>query len=229
MTAALDTVRAFETPEGVELYLRTAGLAPRALAWALDTLIRIGVYIALVFMLFQMGRFGVGLFFIALFAMEWFYPVLFEVLWQGATPGKRALGLKVVHDDGTPVGWPASLVRNLLRAVDFLPLFYGLGIISLLFSTESRRLGDHVAGTLVVYRDEPASQPLLPESRARPPARPLRPEEQQAVVSFAERMAGMNNERVQELARLAGPLVALAPDPAAELAGIARHIVGGGA
>lgn len=226
MTAALDTVRAFETPEGVELHLHTAGLVPRALAWVLDTLIRIGAYIALVFMLLELGKLGVGLFFIVLFAMEWFYPVLFEVLWQGATPGKRVLGLKVVHDDGTPVGWPASLVRNLLRFVDFLPLFYGLGIISLLFSTEPRRLGDHVAGTLVVYRDEPVSQPPLPEARTRPPARPLRPEEQQAVVSFAERLAGMNTERAQELARLAGPLVALAPDPAAELAGIARHIVG---
>jgi uncharacterized RDD family membrane protein YckC len=227
MTAALDTVRAFETPEGVELHLRTAGLAPRALAWTLDTLIRIGAYIALAFMLLDLGNLGLGLFFIALFAMEWFYPVLFEVLWQGATPGKRALGIKVVHDDGTPVGWPASLVRNLLRFVDFLPLLYGVGILSLLFSTEPRRLGDHVAGTLVVYRAEPAQPLPLPEARPRPPSRPLLPDEQQAVVHYAERMAGMNGERAQELARLAAPLVAQAADPMAELAAIARHITGG--
>jgi uncharacterized RDD family membrane protein YckC len=226
MTTALDTVRAFETPEGVELHLRTAGLVPRALAWALDTLIRFGAYIALAFMLLNLGKLGVGLFFIALFAMEWFYPVLFEVLWQGATPGKRVLGLRVVHDDGTPVGWPASLLRNLLRFVDFLPLFYGVGIASLLFSPEPRRLGDHVAGTLVVYRDEPAPHAPLPEARPRPPVRPLLPEEQQAVVHFAERMAGMNSERAQELARLAQPLVAQAADPMAELAAIARHITG---
>jgi uncharacterized RDD family membrane protein YckC len=115
----VDTLRRFETPEGIEIELRLAGPVPRAGAFAIDLLIRFGLYLVLL-PLAGLAGVGVGLILLALFLLEWFYPVFFE-LRSGATPGKRAVGLVVVHADGTPVGPSASLLRNLLRALDFLP------------------------------------------------------------------------------------------------------------
>ena len=123
----LDTYREIETPEGVELHLRAAGPVARALAYSIDLLLRGVVMFVLSIVLSVTGRFGMGVFMIVIFLMEWFYPVLFEVYRNGETPGKRLFGLRVVNDNGTPVGWGPSLVRNLLRAVDFMPAFYAFG------------------------------------------------------------------------------------------------------
>ena len=79
-------------------------------------------------MLGALGKFGWGLFLILWFALEWLYPTVFEVYFGGATPGKKSLGLIVLHDDGTPVQLAASFTRNLLRAVDFFPALYGMGL-----------------------------------------------------------------------------------------------------
>lgn len=92
-----------------------------------------------------------------LFLLEWFYPIIFEVYRQGQTPGKKVMAIKVLQDNGIPVGWPTSLIRNLLRAVDFLPMMYGFGVVSMLIARNFRRLGDLAAGTLVVYV-EPTGQ-----------------------------------------------------------------------
>jgi len=146
----LDTARAVETPEGVTIDLRVAGPVPRALAFAIDFGIRALVYLGLAVGLATLGRFGTGVLLIAFFGLEWFYPVLFEVYGQGATPGKRMLGLRVVHDDGVPVGWSGAMIRNLLRAVDFLPFFYGCGLVSMLLTRDFKRLGDLAARTVVV-------------------------------------------------------------------------------
>ena len=97
----IDTLRVLETPEGVDLSLHLAGPVPRAAAFVLDLLVRTAVYLALAPLLALAGV-GTGLLLLALFLLEWFYPVFFELA-RGATPGKRALGLLVVHDDGTPV------------------------------------------------------------------------------------------------------------------------------
>ena len=87
----LDSVRDVETPEGVHLRLRPAGPVPRAYAWVLDFLIRAAAYIFLAIFLPGLGDFGGGLLLIAIFLLEWFYPVLFEVYRDGQTPGKRAV------------------------------------------------------------------------------------------------------------------------------------------
>jgi uncharacterized RDD family membrane protein YckC len=79
-----------------------------------------------------LGKLGAGLGSLLMFGVSWWYMVLFEVLRQGRSPGKQWMGLRVVHDDGTPVGWSASLLRNLLRFVDLLPFGYFLGAISCL-------------------------------------------------------------------------------------------------
>lgn len=222
----LDTVRDFETPEGIELKLRCAGLVPRALAWLIDTLIRIGIDIVLSVVLLPLGKFGFGMFLIGLFAVEWFYPVVFEMFMDGATPGKRSMGLRVVHDDGTPVGWSASITRNLLRFVDFLPFLYLFGVVSMMFNRESRRLGDIVAGTVVVYAEEQRAAFDLPAAEAEAPLYVLLPDEQQAVVSFAERATQLTPERASELAALTGPLVESADEPAQQLFSHARYVTG---
>lgn len=201
----LDTYRAIETPEGVELRLRVAGPVVRSLAWAIDLLIRGGVYLVLASTLSLLGKFGWGLLLVALFLIEWFYPVLFEVYRHGATPGKRSMGLCVTHDDGTPVGWSASMIRNLLRYVDFLPFLYGFGLVSMLLHPDFKRLGDIAAGTRVVYREAKQNAVALPAVEARPPRFSLGLEEQRAVIHFAERANALSPERMEELARIILP------------------------
>ena len=89
---------------------------------------------------------------ILFFALEWLYPVAFELSRWGATPGKRVMGLKVVMDSGLPITPAASFTRNLLRVADFLPMLYGFALASMLIRKDFKRLGDIAAATLVVYR-----------------------------------------------------------------------------
>jgi uncharacterized RDD family membrane protein YckC len=226
----VDTLRAFETPEGVDLSIRLAGPVPRAMALTIDWLIRLALY-AVLMPLMALSGLGVGLVLLGLFLIEWFYPVWFE-LRGGATPGKRAIGLTVVHNDGTPVGPAASLLRNLLRAVDFLPLFYAAGLVSMLLDNDFRRLGDLAAGTLVVYTDDKRIPVKMPERDPRAPAAPLSVELQQAILDFAERSPHLSPARCAELAELAlAPLDKAADQPSDEAAverllGIANWIAG---
>jgi len=183
----LDTYRSIETPEGVELGLWVAGPGVRALAWGFDALIRLGIYLGASIPLAFLGQAGVGLYLLLIFLVEWFYPVFFEVLRGGATPGKRRLGLQVLHDDGTPVGWSAATIRNLVRVADFLPVAYAAGLVTMLFHRDFKRLGDLAAGTVVAHLDEPFSPPRPEPGPATPPAAPLTLEEQRAVIEFAAR------------------------------------------
>lgn len=224
----LDTGRRIATPEGIELGLRLAGPVARAYAWTLDLMIRLAVLFAASMVLARFGNFGAGTFFLGWFLLEWLFPAWCEVAWGGATPGKKALGLVVLHDDGTPVRWPAALARNLLRAIDFLPVAYGFGLGAMLLNRDFKRLGDLVAGTVVVYRDE------KPRGFRIPPAPPVAPPvaltlaEQRAVLDFAERSPGLTEERAAELAELARPLVGArrGAEATAYLLGVANHLVG---
>lgn len=202
----LDTTRVIETPEGVELSLQVAGPVPRALAWSIDFLLRFVVYIVLLIILGQTGKLGAGLLAVVAFAMEWWYPVLFETLNHGQTPGKRLLGLRVLHDNGTPVAAAASIVRNLLRAVDFLPLFYGLGLVAMLIDRDFRRLGDLAAGTIVVHTEEAKQPRPLPEAEAVLPPVTFHREERRALLDYAERSTQLSHERSAELADLLSPI-----------------------
>jgi uncharacterized RDD family membrane protein YckC len=211
----LDTTRPVETPEGIELALRVAGPVVRALAWAIDFGIRILFYIVLWFFLIKLEDLGIGLLLISIFVLEWFYPVLFEVYRHGATPGKRAMKIKVLHESGTPVDWSASMIRNLLRAIDFMPFLYGFGLIAMLINKDFKRIGDLAAGTVVVYEEKIpplnfkkgnkkerawGDEPPL----AMPVALPL--EEQQAIINFADRAQQLPQERAIELANIVTPL-----------------------
>ncbi|WP_219095515.1 RDD family protein [Pseudomonas sp. UMAB-40] len=223
----LDTRYQVETPEGIDLPLRPAGLMVRALAFSIDLGLR-GLILGVLFIVLAfLGKLGAGLGSILLFGVSWWYMVLFEVLNQGRSPGKQWMGLRVVHDDGTPIGWSASLLRNLLRFVDLLPFGYFLGAISCLQHPSFKRLGDLAAGTLVIYREQPLTRPQLPDAQPRRPAFALTLPEQRAVLGFAERQGELSEARSHELASiLAQPLQVPAPRAVAELNAIARGLLG---
>jgi uncharacterized RDD family membrane protein YckC len=224
----LDTARRIATPEGIELELRLAGPVPRAAAWALDLLLRVAILILAYMVLGALGGFGTGAFLLVWFFLEWLFPAWCEVNWAGATPGKKALGLAVLHDDGTPVGWPAALARNLLRAIDFLPLFYGIGFLTMVMNRDFKRLGDLAAGTIVVYREAKPRGFQVPEGAPLAPAVALTLPEQRAILDFAERAHGLTAERAEELAAIPRGLVGGASGPAASerLIRIANFLVG---
>jgi hypothetical protein len=176
----------------------------------------------------MLGQFGAAIMLLTAFLLEWLYPAWFEVHWSGSTPGKRALGLMVLNDDGTPVRWPAALTRNLLRTLDFLPLFYFFGFCAMVTNRDFKRLGDLAANTLVVYRE------AKPQALAIPPAPPFAPgialsaTEQRAVLDFAERSARLTPERAAELAGLVPSLTGGrdGTQAAGRLVAIANHLVG---
>ncbi|MEY3212510.1 MAG: hypothetical protein RIT28_2991 [Pseudomonadota bacterium] len=205
MAMALDTRREIETPEGVVLSERVAGPLPRALAWGVDLLARMMLYAVLATALELAGAFAGGLMLILLFVLEWGYGVVFELMLNGRTPGKLVLGLQTVMDDGTPVTPRASILRNLLRVADFLPVGFLVGLLSALVDPYGRRLGDLAAGTLVVYRRAAAAERRpLPPGPVAPPPTPLRPEEQQTLVDLAQRGPGLSVDRHVELAEIVG-------------------------
>ncbi|MGL6290032.1 MAG: RDD family protein [Silanimonas sp.] len=210
----LDTLRQVETPEGVALVLRAAGAVPRALAWLIDLGVRGTVYISGATVLGLAGETGAGAMLLLLFVLTWGYPILFEALWHGQTPGKRALGLRVLRGDGAPVGWLASITRNFLRTVDMLPIMYGAGLVSMLADPHSRRLGDLVADTVVVYVDPPRRPSLLPPGEVQRWPVTLGVEEQQALVAFGERSQALSVERQNELCDHLAPVTGLRGDAA---------------
>ncbi|MDR2837036.1 MAG: RDD family protein [Azonexus sp.] len=231
--APLDTLYAVETPEGIALTLRPAGLAARALACMIDMCLR-GALAFIFVMALASTTFGSGLsaalVLIGFFLLEWFYPVIFELGKRGATPGKRALGLRVVMDNGLPVTPAASLLRNLLRVVDFLPGTYAVGLATLLLRPDFKRLGDMAAGTLVVYADTAALDGPLPAAEPLPPTRLLTARQQLAVITWAGRSRRLTPERLDELARLAAS-VSIAPAEVgapltARLLGVAHWLSG---
>lgn len=201
----IDTTYHLETPEGIDLAMSPAGPIVRGLAIALDILIRTALMMAFAAALASTGAVGSGIYLITYFVLQWFYPVIFEVLANGQTPGKRALALRVVHQDGTPIGWSASILRNLVRSVDALPLFYMTGVVSMLCNDRFQRLGDLAAGTLVIHergREGRKQAPSAHVEGAQSLSIALRPDEQRAILSFAERTPELSESRVVELAAI---------------------------
>lgn len=223
----LDTHHEIVTPEGVALHLPVAGPVPRALAWLVDFALRLALLMVAGIVLGMLGNAGLGAYLVLLFVVFWFYPVVFEAMFDGRTPGKRALGLQVISSDGAPIGWRASFVRNLLRTVDMLPFGYAAGLVACLCDPAARRLGDMVAGTLVVHRLPGADLAVLPGAGALPPPVALQPPEQSAVIAFAERAPRLTPARRDELADIAAPLVQARGAQASErLYAIANWLLG---
>jgi len=230
MSTALDTLALAETPEGIELALRPAGVVPRALAYATDFGLRLVVLIAAAIALGQLRGLGMALLLILYFLLEWWYPVVFELMPGAATPGKRLLGLKVVMDNGLPITPAASLVRNLLRAADQLPGLYAFGIVSMLLRPDFKRLGDLAAGTLVVHHDSATLHGAMPAADPIAPRLPLDTPAQAAVVAWAGRIPRLTPERAEELAALAEPVLPApteaAPSAQQRLLAVAHWLLG---
>jgi len=226
----LDSVVAAETPEGIVLELRPAGLSARFYAFLFDWLIRLVVFYAFAFVARFLGGIGVAFWIILFFALEWFYPVVFELGRSGATPGKRTFGLKVVMDNGLPVTPAASITRNLLRVADFLPLGYGFAIISMLVRSDCKRLGDLAAATLVVHQSKPVPRVVLDMVSPLAPARPLGQRDQAAVIALAARAPTLSVERLDELAAMAAAVSGdegkSGPDVTRRVLGVAQWLMG---
>jgi uncharacterized RDD family membrane protein YckC len=152
-----------ETPERVDLWVDLAGVGSRALAQLVDTFIIMvalaAVALALALASPLLGQWSWVLFFAVSFALFSFYFVIYEIAWHGQTPGKRMLHLRVQRVGGFPVEWSAALLRNLLRPIDFL-FGYGVGVIVMMLTERSQRVGDLVAGTVVV-RETPGGVAAL--------------------------------------------------------------------
>ena len=169
----LDDELVIETPERVELHYVLASVGNRFLAAAIDHVIQMVAIVIIVvaagalsnWQLFaSMGMWAAALTVLAVFAVYWGYFVLFETLWSGQTPGKKMMRLRVVREDGRPVRFFEVFVRNLLRVtIDINPLpSYAIGVVSIIFSARSKRVGDFVAGTVVV-KERATEAPSLNE------------------------------------------------------------------
>jgi uncharacterized RDD family membrane protein YckC len=170
------------TGEAVSIRYELAGLGSRFLAVVVDAFaqgaILLALFIGALFALPTLTRalpskylagIEIALMILVLFVVLFGWFVVFEIWWSGRTPGKRALGLRVVRDGGFPVDAGAAVIRNLVRLVEMLFGFYALSAISALLSPENKRLGDFAAGTIVV-RDRADAAPDLDAYLAAPAA-----------------------------------------------------------
>ena len=223
----VQTQLAVETPESIDLQATPAGIGPRALAYVIDFCIRLIVNLLLGIVFAFGGLAGAGVLSICAFLLEWFYPVFFEVLWQGQTPGKRAMNIAVVNDDLTPIAWGTSIIRNLVRFADLLPVFFMFGTISIIITKNFQRLGDLVAGTLVVYRRKEKAQRSMPKFQPQPPPIALDREDQIAIIGFTQRHNQISEDRQQELADILAPVLPVeGPNRVNYLRGVGGWLLG---
>jgi uncharacterized RDD family membrane protein YckC len=152
------------TPEQIALELPLAGIGSRFLGLAIDTLLQIVLYFVGGLLFAWMGTTGmarmvgwlsfswlgaVAMLFI--FCVYWGYFAIFEIFWNGQTPGKRLAKIRVIQASGRPINAYEAIARNLMRAIDILPTMYGAGIVCMMFNSQNRRIGDFVAGTVVIH------------------------------------------------------------------------------
>jgi uncharacterized RDD family membrane protein YckC len=148
-----------DTPEQIVLELRIAGIGSRFLAAAVDSVLQVVLLVAgTVALTLGMSNptllltfIGPPLAILFAFVVYWGYFAFFEILWTGQTPGKRIAGIRVIATSGRPIAWHEAIARNVVRTIDFLPALYGVGIITMMLNRHARRVGDYVAGTVVVY------------------------------------------------------------------------------
>lgn len=191
----LDGAYTVLTPEYVEFNFVLAGMMSRFLALLIDTFVSVVLTVALFFLVLLLQAlltavgalvggadlakelFGVGFAaqFVVWFLVDWGYLVLLEVVWNGQTIGKRVMGLRVIQDSGVRLGVYPALLRNLVRPVDKLPALYLVGGVAALFSETHQRLGDLLAGTIVVR-----------ERRLKIPAQLERPEGDTSLLADAD-------------------------------------------
>lgn len=199
------------TPERVRLELPLAGIGSRAIAWLIDAgllfVAGITLYFALSFAIpdpldavLGLSRTARVVGMLGLFAALWGYWTWLEVAWQGQTIGKRLAGVRVVRSDGSPVTIVESAIRNLLRLVDFLPVCYPVGVVCMLIDPRHRRVGDLVAGTLLV-RDEKIDLTRYEHAGHGAASTALGPAEVELVTGFLSRFGSLQPDARLALGR----------------------------
>jgi uncharacterized RDD family membrane protein YckC len=203
-----------ETPEQTSLDFAVAGIGSRFLAILIDVLIQSAIgFVAGILLIILMGAMSlvgpkaslwVSAFFMLFYFVLYFgYYAIFEIIWNGQTPGKRRVGIRVIKEDGRPLTPAESIGRNLMRIVDWLPFFYGVGIITAFFTKGSKRLGDLVVGSLVVretslaelkpiWQTAPVSESRLPVGSAPLGADRLTPQEAALIESYLGRRSSLD-------------------------------------
>jgi len=232
-----------DTPEQIALEFPLASVGSRFLALALDTLLQAAAFLVALLLTLGIGIVGavVGLNFgvwgVALailfgFILYYAYFAAFEILWNGQTPGKRWVGLRVISESGRPIGAFEAILRNLLRIVDQLPAIYAVGTVSMFLTSRNQRLGDLAAGTVVVH-DRAVDQPVFRE-----PARPattrygshrLTPEEIAAIDAYLRRRWDVDDSfrlraRGELIARIR-PRLSIPPDSRIEDDALLEQVV----
>ena len=167
MTNTNDVLK-IDTPENVTFDYDVAGIGSRFIAAMVDTSLILILQTVVIGSLILLGTiFGdadlsgssmstwiLAILGLISFIFFWGYYIFFEILWNGQSPGKRWVGLRVIRVDGTPITASESIIRNLVRIIDFLPTAYGVGVVTMFINTNSRRVGDLAAGTIVVHDRE---------------------------------------------------------------------------
>lgn len=209
------------------LTFRIAGVGSRLAAYLIDLCVRIGIYLGVIYILnffLSLGPFledlGSGIILLLLFLLEWGYGGAFEAWWGGQTPGKKAMRIRVVRTDGCPVTLADAMLRNFLRAADAQPAIlvfptYALGLVTTFFNRRSQRVGDLVAGTMVVQEKRPRIRKTLPKfleylpfekDEVRQSYRPG-PRTLEVIEGFCWRREELSPARAEEIAKiLAVPL-----------------------
>lgn len=210
------------TPEAVPLDLELAGVGSRFAALLIDLLILGALVFGLIIGAALSGAIesltAVAVFAALMLALVWAYPVAWESLWRGRSPGKAALGLRVVTADGAPVGFRHAALRSTLGLVDFWLSSGAVAVIAAFASTRNQRLGDMVAGT-VVLRERSGAKAPVPASFDPPPelsgftatidTTPLTPDDYAAVRAWLLRAPTLPAHVANELAvQLADALAA---------------------
>ena len=150
-----------DTPEQVHLEFVLAGIGSRFMALFLDSLIQSALFFVLFWVAVGLSLassfsktktlWAAAAVILASFCITWGYYTAFEILWKGQTPGKRWAGIRVIKESGRPINAFEAITRNLMRVVDLFPGFYGFGVVTMMLNSKNRRLGDFVAGTIVVH------------------------------------------------------------------------------
>src|SRR5579859_6423302 len=210
------------TPERVSLEYDIAGIGSRAAAAVVDTTIQaVTMLVVFIALTAANGLASVGggagattlllaLFVLALLAVADGYFILFEIVWNGQTPGKRMVGIRVIRENGYPMRPIDAVIRNLVRIIDWLPGAYGIGVLTMLLNKRSKRLGDFASGTIVVRegsRGAAASWAPRAQSVADPSGVRLATADATLVRDFLARRSSMNpHARAGLAARLSAVL-----------------------
>jgi uncharacterized RDD family membrane protein YckC len=212
---SLDSSFTALTPEGIEFLLSPAGFPVRTIAYAIDKILQWSILLIIfIFFIVLLRNFiGIWIVMILNFFVEWFYHVIFELVFRGQTPGKRIMGIRVVKSNGSPVDPASSFIRNLLRFADTFFYLFHIAFISIAASHGFRRIGDWAGGTLVVYTSMAKNTPynslssLLEKYEPVNPAKPLSSCEKQAIMNFARRYPLLGTDRANEIAGIYAPFL----------------------